>query len=87
LYRLRGGSFEAKLELCFAVADVDEVRRLSEQQAAAFFSQDASVVACAAARAAGEVHANVDWAVHVVGLHKVNRLQLTLSLKAPGFNP
>jgi hypothetical protein len=46
---LRGGSFDAKLEICFAVADVDEVRRLSEQQASAFISQDAAVVAFAAA--------------------------------------
>ena len=75
---LCGGSFESKLELCFAASDVDRANRLTETQAVAFFAEDAAPVAVAAAKtshawagASGGNHhhpsrdVSLDWAVNI----------------------
>ena len=59
---LCGGSLDAKLDACFAAADVDGEGRLSESHAARLFAVDAAPVAYAVAHAAGD-HASLDWAL------------------------
>ena len=59
---LCGGSLDAKLDACFAAADVDGAGRLSESHAARLFAVDAAPVAYAVAHAAGD-DASLDWAL------------------------
>ena len=62
---LCGGDFDTKLDLCFAVADVDGVKCLSEEQANAFVADDAVAVVEAAMECKGDAPESIDWAVSI----------------------